>query len=182
MDLIETGSPLPTATGGGMSTAISPVPADDAVEPPGYQIRVSLTLPQDRLSVPIIRHLAAHALNEVGVVPEFIDDVELAVSEACGNVVDHSGPGDAYEVNFTVGARRCEIRVVDVGRGFDSEALNAEMAPCTAERGRGIALMRSLMDTVRFEPRTEKGTVVYLVKALAFDDDAPARRLLLGAR
>ena len=152
---------------------------DDHSDPPRHTIRLSLTLPRDRLSVPIIRHLAVHALTEVGVVADQRNDVELAISEACGNVVDHSGPGDAYEVNFKIGPQLCEITVVDVGRGFDSAGLKAAMAPRSAERGRGIALMHALMDTVRFEARPEKGTIVHLVKTLRFDESAPARRLLL---
>jgi serine/threonine-protein kinase RsbW len=147
----------------------------------GFRVALSLQLPRDRLSVPIVRHLARQMLAEVGVVEEQSGDVQLAVTEACANVVEHSGPGDAYEVTVTVGPALCEIRVVDIGRGFDHESLNESMAAPSAERGRGVALMDALMDQVLFESRPERGTVVHLVKRLRFDDGSPARRLMLDA-
>lgn len=145
----------------------------------GFSVSLSLRLPRDRLSVPVVRHLCRHALKEVGVVPQVASDVELALAEACGNVLKHSGPGDAYEVSITIGPVLCEIRVTDIGRGFDYESLTGEMAGTDAEGGRGIALMHALMDQVRFTSEPERGTIVHLVKQLTFDDDVPSRRLML---
>ena len=52
-----------------------------------------------------------------------------------------------------------------------------DMADVSAERGRGIALMRALADTVSFESRPQAGTVVHLVKRLDLDQSSPLRRL-----
>lgn len=154
-----------------------PLPEPTVVE--GFRVTLSLQLPRDRLSVPVTRHLVAAAMSEVGVVSEDAAAVQLAVTEACANVVDHSGPGDAYEVAVTVAPTHCHIRVIDVGRGFDHESLTPpEMARVDAEHGRGVALMHALVDQVRFESQPERGTVVHLVKRLHFDEDAPARQLL----
>ena len=144
-----------------------------------FRISLTLQLPRDRISIPVVRHLTRDALGEVGVVDTIRDDVELAVTEACANVLDHAGSGDAYDVIVSVRGRVCEIRVVDVGRGFDYESLVGQELRIDDESGRGIALMRSLMDSVRFSSEPERGTIVHLVKGLAFDDSAPARRLLL---
>lgn len=146
----------------------------------GFQVSLSLQLPRDRLSVPVTRHLVRSAMKEVGVVTEDADAVELAVTEACANVIDHSGPGDAYDVMVSIGTAACHIRVVDVGRGFDHAALSVpSMAATDSEHGRGVALMHALVDQVRFESVPEQGTVVHLVKHLRFDDSATARRLML---
>ena len=147
----------------------------------GFQVTLSLQLPRDRLSVPITRHLIRAAMQEVGVVSDDADAVELAVTEACANVIDHSGPGDAYEVAVSISPSACHIRVVDVGRGFDHEALSfSGMADKHAEHGRGVALMHALVDQVRFESEPERGTVVHLVKLLNFKDSAPAHKLMGG--
>ncbi len=143
-----------------------------------FLINLTLQLPRDRVSIPVVRHLTRDALVEVGVVGNIRDDVELAVTEACANVLDHAGNGDAYDVVVSVGGRTCEIRVVDVGRGFDYESLSGNEIRTDDESGRGIALMRALMDTVRFSSEPERGTIVHLVKGLDFDDASPARRLL----
>lgn len=146
----------------------------------GFQVSLSLQLPRDRLSVPVTRHLIRAAMKEVGVLSEDADAVELALTEACANVIDHSGPGDAYDVTVSIGTSACHIRVVDVGRGFDHAALSLpSMADANAEHGRGVALMHALVDQVRFESEPERGTVVHLVKSLRFDDSATARRLMV---
>jgi serine/threonine-protein kinase RsbW len=144
----------------------------------GYQVGLSLRLPQDRLSPPIVRHLTRDALDELGVVEEVIRDIELAISEACANVLDHAGSNDAYDVSVTIRPDRCELRVVDVGRGIDHDTVEVDMADPDRDGGRGLALMDTLMDHVRLDSEPERGTLVLLVKRLAFREEAPARRLL----
>ena len=173
--------PNPTAHAYGAEPAgvPSPPPPDPDVAE-GLQVALSMRLPRDQLSVPLVRRLTRHALEEVGVVDDDRGDVELAVTEAAANVMQHAGPGDAYDVNVEINPTTCEIRVIDVGRGFDHEGLDASMADRNAEEGRGIALMHALMDQVRFTSHPERGTIVHLVKELHFDDSAPARALMLA--
>jgi serine/threonine-protein kinase RsbW len=126
----------------------------------------------------VVRHITASALEELGVVSEEIGDVILALTEAAANVVKHSGADDQYEVHLVIENNSCEIRVVDSGRGFDSDSLGVNMAGPSEERGRGMALMAALVDSVRFESRPEAGTIVHLVKDLALRPDGPLRRLV----
>ena len=150
----------------------------------GYGLMLAICLPRDQLSVPVIRHLVRHALDQVGVVPEVSNDIELALTEACTNVLDHSGPGDAYEVTVTIRADRCELRVVDVGHGFDHTNIRGTAqagGDLAAERGRGLGLMHALVDHIELVSEPEAGTLVRLVKRLSFDETAPARRLLFQA-
>ena len=152
--------------------------------PAGYGVTLAVCLPRDALSVPVIRRLVRHALDEVGVLAPISDDIGVALTEACANVLDHAGPGDTYEVAVTIGPERCELRVVDVGRGFDHAGVTAAQSDGgdhMAERGRGLALMRALVDHIELVSEPEAGTLVHLVKNLDFDDDAPARRLLFQA-
>lgn len=125
------------------------------------------------------RHLVGAAMAEAGATADDTAAVELAVTEACANVVTHSGPGDAYEVSIGLDPRNCHIRVVDIGRGFDHEDFTPpEMAGLDAEHGRGLALMHALVDQVLFSSEPERGTVVHLVKRLHFDESVPTRRVL----
>jgi serine/threonine-protein kinase RsbW len=137
-----------------------------------------LCLPRDSSTLSVVRHITASALEELGVVSEEIGDVILALTEAAANVVKHSGADDQYEVHLVIENNTCEIRVVDSGRGFDSDSLGVNMAGPSEERGRGMALMAALVDSVRFESRPEAGTIVHLVKDLALRPDGPLRRLV----
>lgn len=142
------------------------------------RMALELELPRDSISIPLARHLAGNALREVGVIEDCIADVVLALTEACTNVLDHSGPGDAYEVHLSIEGRTCVLRIVDVGEGFDGAGAGTVEAAPGAENGRGILLMRALMDGVHFEVGKEAGTVVRLHKELLFSDDAPVVKLL----
>lgn len=140
------------------------------------RITLSLSLPRDETTVPIARHLVHQALGEVRVDPDCVGDIEVALSEACTNVLKHSGPGDEYDVSTEINDDNCIIRVVDTGRGFDSKSLGFEHAAISAEQGRGIQLMRALVDKVHFESRPEAGTIVHLEKALVFHEQSPVHR------
>ncbi len=133
---------------------------------------LSVFLPRDRATIPVSRHIVRDALQEIGVAEDCAHDVSIAQSEACTNVVDHSGPGDEYEVSVEIDGARCTIRVVDTGRGFDERAVEEDGAPADSERGRGIQLMKALVDRVHFQSDAGTGTAVHLEKTLHFREDA----------
>ena len=133
------------------------------------KMSMSIELPRDRASVPLVRHLSASSLAELGVVGEVVDDVELALSEVCTNVIDHATAGDSYEVEIFVHGHDCEIRVIDGGTGFDEGAVVEKHAGLDYERGRGLGIVRAVMDRVGFESRANSGTLVTLAKHLQFE-------------
>jgi serine/threonine-protein kinase RsbW len=142
---------------------------------PTPHLDLSLSLPNESSSVPVVRRLAAQALRAFGVTDEDIDDVQLAITEACANVVDHANDADTYEVKVELAADRCAITVVDQGRGFDATGVAAAPA-LDAESGRGLMLMRALVDNVAFRSEPRAGAVVHMVKTLRFDHEHPLWR------
>jgi len=144
------------------------------VVPVGYeasvQIMVVLSLPRDEETIPVSRHIAVAAMSEIGVTEDCTHDIAVALTEACTNVLKHSGPGDEFEVSLEVDEDGCVIRVIDTGHGFDSKSLGLSHADTSAEQGRGIELMRALVDTVKFISKPEAGTIVHLEKTLAYEE------------
>jgi serine/threonine-protein kinase RsbW len=134
------------------------------------EISLSLNLPRDELSVPVARKIVDASMRTVGVEDACVDDVALALTEACTNVLKHSGPGDEYEVSVRLLDSVCSIEVCDVGRGFDFSTLESGEAHTEAERGRGVQLMKLLVDRVRFQSKPEQGSVVHLEKTLEYRD------------
>ena len=92
---------------------------------PTVDVRFCLVFPRETISVPVVRRVLGDTLNKLGVDDESVADLLLAVTEACTNVLRHSGPGRRYEVVATVGRNRCVLDVVDTGRGFDPASLQA---------------------------------------------------------
>lgn len=133
-------------------------------------LRLRLLLPSEERSVPVVRKVLSHALDVLGVDRTCIDDVELAISEACTNVLDHAGPHDEYVVFAGVDGDDCVIEVCDEGRDFTEppHAPEGTLIDPEAEQGRGIQLMRALVDDLDFTASEDSGTVVRLRKALVY--------------
>ena len=144
------------------------------------QITLGLVLPPDEMSIAVVRRICRHALREVGVDVECGYNIELALSEACTNALKHAGLDQEYEVRLSMDADRCTISVLDTGQGFDAGSSDAPGSHPMAEAGRGIELMRALVDRVTFENKPDAGTVVRLEKDLALRDDSLAGALRQG--
>lgn len=136
---------------------------------------LSVSLPRESVSVPVVRRLAAQALRAFGVNEEDVDDVQLAITEACANVIDHAAETDTYEVKIELGADRCALTIVDQGSGFDADGV-PDLAHHDAEMGRGLTLMRALVDKVAFRNEPQAGAVVHMVKTLRYDTAHPLHR------
>jgi anti-sigma regulatory factor (Ser/Thr protein kinase) len=98
-----------------------------------------------------------------------LDDLKVAVTEACSNAIDAhraawaDGP---VHIRCTLEADLVSVEIVDRGAGFDPNGV-ATLPPATDprrlrhEHGLGIPLMRTLADDVAFDP-TDDGTRVTL--------------------
>ena len=141
------------------------------------EVNLELQLPRDEASIPMVRHLCRNALHGIGVDPDCGADLEVALSEACTNALKHSGAGTEYTVNVALDHQHCAITVTDAGAGFDGQSAQAEPS---AEEGRGVELMRALVDRVNFQSSPDAGTVVRLEKNLRFHDGALVQRAANG--
>lgn len=141
------------------------------------EIKLTLALPRDALSVPVVRRVLNRSMATIGVVEECRTDIEVALTEAVTNVLDHAVDGDDYEVTAAIDDRHCVIEVIDRGHGFDAASLGHADADASAEEGRGIQLIRALVDRVRFTNRPEHGTIVHFEKDLDYLEDAPVKLL-----
>jgi serine/threonine-protein kinase RsbW len=138
---------------------------------------LAVCLPQEAETVALIRRVLSDALATVGVTAACIDDVRLALSEACTNVIEHAAASDDYEVRLRVQGDWCEISVMNSGGGFDAAALAGVMPDESSPRGRGVAIMHAVMDHVSLRSEPQSGTIVHFVKNLDIVRGGPLDRL-----
>lgn len=146
------------------------------------EVTLSLALPRDSYSVPLARRVLSGALRLLGVAEGVIADIELALTEAVTNVLDHADTTDSYEVVAGIRGDLCVIEVIDRGGGFDGSAYGLEPAGESAESGRGVQIMRALVDHVSFTSRPQVGMVVHLEKRLEIDEGSLLRMSEAGTR
>jgi anti-sigma regulatory factor (Ser/Thr protein kinase) len=104
---------------------------------------------------------AVESARTVGFEKLQLDRIELAMDEACSNIIEHAYAGSAGRIDIEIEAEPDSyIRIVltDTGKAFEPDKVPAYV-PCTSETdvnglkvgGLGIHLMRQAMDEVCFE-------------------------------
>ncbi|APF17399.1 putative anti-sigma regulatory factor, serine/threonine protein kinase [Caldithrix abyssi DSM 13497] len=133
------------------------------------RFRLQITASTDNLQT--IRHFIHELVQKAGFSAEQIDQIELAVDEACTNVIKHAYRFDAtkpIDLEIIIDDQKAEIIVTDYGSGFDPEKLPEPDLNHSLKKGRagglGIHLMKKVMDDVRFNITPGKKTKVHLIK------------------
>ena len=142
---------------------------------PGVDIAFTVHLPVDTDSVPFIRGLCRQALEHLDVERAVVDEIALALTEACANVVQHAGEHGLYEVAVAIDDRLCRISVVDNGEGFDPAELRGGDERSPLDDGHGLLLMQALVDRLDFRQDPDGRHRVGLQKRLS---TRPPLRLL----
>jgi anti-sigma regulatory factor (Ser/Thr protein kinase) len=122
--------------------------------------RFEIEVPADSKELTEIRRRLRTWLVGKDIDESDIDDVILAVGEACNNAIEHayaSGPGT---LSISVGELDGVLQVVVSDRG----TWRAERGESDV-RGRGLSMMRSLMHAVTVE-KTPRGTRILLERRL----------------
>jgi serine/threonine-protein kinase RsbW len=146
----------------------------DRLELVPVAIGFSVRLPVDAHSIPFVRGICRQALEHLQVDGLVVDEVALALSEACADVVQHVGTEQDYEVQVQIDGDRCRISVCDDGGGFDAEAQVGGGPTSLLEGGQGLLLMRALVDSLEFSADADGRHRVTLVKALGVRPAVPA--------
>jgi serine/threonine-protein kinase RsbW len=137
-------------------------------------ISFSVRLPRDARSLPLMRGLMRQALEHLDVATQTIEEIVLALTEACANVVQHAGEHEEYQVDVAITDDTCRISVLDEGQGFDFDrSVATEGSPL--EAGRGLVLMKALVDDLQFVRAEDGRHRVVLEKKLRAE---PKLRLL----
>ena len=120
--------------------------------------KFSLHVPSSTENLALIREFVTSVGGQAGLTEAEVAKLELAVDEACANVIEHAYGHDITKeviIRATFDAEELRIAVIDTGRGFDpGKVPQAELERLVAERksgGLGLRLIRSLMDEVTYE-------------------------------
>jgi serine/threonine-protein kinase RsbW len=126
------------------------------------------------LSIPMLPDMELTAITVaeslgvfIGLDTNKIDEVKMALIEACINAFEHSkSPERRINLNFQITDRGMTISINDGGDGFDLDEAMArikEKRNKGEKRGWGLTLMSELMDEVEVDTSTI-GTLVTMTK------------------
>ena len=142
---------------GGARVKLDDRPGPEWDEPPALAIE----LPAVPVSLAAVRHALSEVAEAARVPDRVLDDLKVAVTEACTNVVIHAYDGMAAGGPLLVDvwhrASRLVVRVSDAGTG---------MVPRLGRRatglGLGLRLIAALAAEVRISTKPGEGTTVLM--------------------
>jgi anti-sigma regulatory factor (Ser/Thr protein kinase) len=115
---------------------------------------VRLTLPARSENVAVVRHVLGAFAEALHLPVEVIEDMRLAVTEACTNVVRHAYDGaepGLLEIVIRPDGDVLDVIVSDQGRGIGP-------SPDTAGPGLGLPLIAALADSLEIQHAPRAGS------------------------
>jgi anti-sigma regulatory factor (Ser/Thr protein kinase) len=144
-----------------------PSPASGAIVMPPAPTPWSLTIPSDLRLLALARAFVEAVCQVAGLDPATTHAVVLATDEATNNVIRHAHAGSTHkllQIQCVPLPGAIEIRLSDEGPPFDLGAVPKFDPAELRAGGRGVFLMRRLMDELEVTPRPEGGNVLRMLK------------------
>ena len=127
---------------------------------------VRLTVPGKPEYVGTVRLAVSHIASQADFDIEAIEDIKVAVSEACTNAVCHgeSSQENPYDVICSLHEDKLVITVEDKAGGFDIEKYEQPGSDVISDSGLGIFVIQAMMDEVDISSVIGEGTSITMVK------------------
>ncbi len=138
---------------------------------PKTQKNYELKIPSQSDNLAIIRDVVAKVASRIGFDTDEASKIELAVDEACTNVIKHAYTNNSnqmIEVSIKVDQKKLIIIVADKGKGFNPDKIKLPDLNESIKKGRkgglGLCLIKTLMDKVEFEIKPGLKNQVKMIK------------------
>mgnify|MGYP001214763373 CR=1 FL=1 len=102
-----------------------------------------------------------------------INSIMVAISEAFTNALIHGNnlnPDKSIEIRLTVNDKEINADIIDEGEGFNAAAPGRDTPELLSEGGRGVGLMRSMADDIRFYREEQNGGMIISMRFLRNND------------
>ncbi|PIE34154.1 serine/threonine protein kinase [candidate division KSB3 bacterium] len=121
-----------------------------------------------------IRDFVAGVAEESGINEHDIDNIELAVDEACANVIEHGYDPEETEKNLTIrmeiDTSKLTLSIIDQGKHFDLRSRQqpdiTELIDMKRDGGLGISLIKRAMDEIDYRKTADGYNELVLTKYL----------------
>lgn len=138
------------------------------------RLNVEIKVPGEPYALSLIRKIVTHIASQSGLPEEDVNKIEIAVDEACANVMEHGyrkcNPKPPVDINIRVQQDKLVVEIVDTGETFDRSNYNPPIFPDHWDqgnvRGLGVYLIEQCVDEADYKSDAGKNHL-RLVKKLA---------------
>ena len=130
--------------------------------------RVVLVLPNKPEYVSLARLAASGIAGRMGFDVETVEDIKLALAEACTNAIKHGccKEHSEYRIEFGIEEKCLTISIADKGCGMDKNEICKPDLQNPREGGLGIFIINTLMDRVECQTAPKAGFTITMKKYL----------------
>src|ERR1700761_7201576 len=118
----------------------------------------ALHVPSSTENLAMIRDFVKSIGTQSGMGDMEVAKLEMAVDEACSNVMEHAYNSDSTKevsIRATIDESSVQIDVIDTGKGFDPAAVEQlqlqQLVSAKRTGGLGMRLIKAFMDEVHYE-------------------------------
>lgn len=133
----------------------------------------TLDVPSSTQNLALIRDFVSRIAAQAGLSDAEVSQLELAVDEACANVMEHAYGHDVSKqvmIRAILDEDALRINVIDTGQGFDpGEVQQEDLKDLIARRrtgGLGMRLIKTWMDEVHYDIEPGRKNELRMVKKL----------------
>jgi len=126
-------------------------------------------MPSDPKYLCMVRDICVRAGRMSGFSDDTIEDIKLAVDEACANVIKHAYKGDTTKrivVQFNMTRSGLKVVIEDSGLKADPAAVRGRDLEDLKPGGLGVHFIKRVFDSVEFDMRKKTGNRLRLIKHL----------------
>lgn len=119
-----------------------------------------------------IRDFVTGMAEEAGILRHDIDNIELAVDEACANVIEHGyapeDPDKSITIRMEINSSVLVLTIIDHGKRFDPRNQQSvdvsQLIKAKRDGGLGISLIKRTMDTIDYRTAPDGSNELILTK------------------
>lgn len=129
--------------------------------------KIEIKIPARPKFLKIVRSAVNHVCERIGFSQDEVNNITLAVDEACSNIIKHAycGPtDDLIDATINIYDDRLEVLLRDFGVKANPKKIKPRKLDDVRPGGLGVHLIKSVMDVVQYDTTVEKGNLLQLVK------------------
>jgi len=144
-------------------------------ETEAQSVIVNLQLMWNPRELALVRRIIQASALAVPIPATFLNDVKLAVTEACTNVIKHAfkyDPNKKFDIRIQISKKLIMVKIIYEDRNFEPEKIPNPDFSKIQEGGLGVFIMRNIMDDFVYSKNPENGEIVLrMVKIFDFPND-----------
>ena len=130
---------------------------------------VSITIPSHPKYLSVVRSLTMKVGQINGMNEAVLEDIKLAVDEACANVIKHAYSGDPsgkIVIQYKTTPEKFQVIITDNGIKTQSELMKGRDLDDVRPGGLGVHFIKRVFDVFELDEKKKKGNRLILMKRL----------------